>query len=241
MSYGLLSHLEDTLSESGHNLVAGRSVCGATISDYLSTITSRCNYRGITNMQVVNGEATYPRGRGTTQDVRSLTREADSVVVQLGDNHLGSPENARRLAQNMARSILREGKECVWIGPASAVGSSCGRKNHQKKLVSEAIRAALNSDSFVLEMEGRQCRFVNSHSLTSISPRTNHRSTRDCLHYSNYEGWADSIEDTLIRELGSNDADQYMPVAPGEEEQPEHPTIEPIDLDEAFTSPLTEN
>lgn len=201
VSYGLLSRLRSPLQLAGHELRSGRAVCGSRIQNYIEGgANGVCRYSGVTYMQLENGTATFPQGSGQTASVDTLMQDTDTVVVQLGDNHLQEAAQARTHAQNLVRRILSQGKRCVWIGPAAVPNTSACQTNRQRKqAVNEALEAALSDPEFIREMNGQRCEFINSFELTAANPPN----SGDCLHYTDYQPWADAISDTLLRSLAT--------------------------------------
>jgi hypothetical protein len=193
---GLLSRLNSQITTSGHSFVNGRAVCGATIGNHIrGNEGGVCRYPGVTYMNIENGRPQYVAGSGKTVQAASLIASSETTVVQLGDNHLDNPDLGGRKAAELAREILSRGKSCVWIGPAAVSATQCAARRSQKRAVSEAIKSALSN----LVVNGRTCRFIDSFSLTSANPPA----SRDCLHYSNYQQWADAIDEEVLTALAT--------------------------------------
>ena len=192
--YGLFNNLRGAIPNDQHSFLNSRAVCGANMEDYSSQAKrGRCNYPGVTHLSGSN----FVESRGSTVLINQLmTNETDTVIVQLGDNHLGSSEaSIRASAQRLARQILSSGNSCIWIGPARANGPSCLERDRQKRQASEAISRALAE----LEVNGRKCHFINSYTLTNENLST----SGDCLHYtsSGYRQWSQAISGRVLAEL----------------------------------------
>lgn len=195
-SAGLLSRMNSQIVNSGHSLVNGRAVCGSTIGNHIrGNEGGVCRYRGVTYMNVENGRPRYVAGSGRTVQAASLIAQSETTIVQLGDNHLDNPTLGGTKAAELAREILTQGKSCVWIGPAAVNATRCPARRAQKQAVSEQIKRALENTI----VNGRRCTFIDSFTLTSASPPV----SRDCLHYSNYQQWADRISEQVLTALAA--------------------------------------
>lgn len=195
-SVGLFQKLRKTVESEGHTFT-GHAVCGAKITDYLNSkgVKGSCDYPNITYLHSSGGRAEFAPGPGTTQPIDSLMKGQNAVVIELGDNHLNqSQEAVKKAAQRMVEKVLRAGKTCVWIGPASLPpGPKCAVNFRKKQAVSEAIKNALDSAS----VNDKKCQFIDSFNLTLGNPPP----SQDCLHYTNYKMWADSIREKLKASL----------------------------------------
>ncbi|MGE4131719.1 MAG: hypothetical protein AB7F86_08770 [Bdellovibrionales bacterium] len=165
-----------------------RSVCGATIDGYLTkSMRGSCRYKGVTSLDMSEGRLNFPGGSGQTALIDELMRGSDTVIVQLGDNHLAAPESAGVKARALATKIKASGKKCVWIGPASVSRGSCSQNHARKKAVSESIKAAIAG----------VCQFVDSFAATQANPPR----SGDCLHYANYSQWSSAILSQVAQAL----------------------------------------
>lgn len=189
----LFTQLYSSLNSGGNRVQVARSVCGAMIDGYLSGgVASSCDFPNQHHLSIEGGKGDFIRGRGRTISVESQFGKMDLAVIQLGDNHLGSPVATATAAKDLVTKILRSGKGCIWIGPAS-VGpanskKSCAQKRQQKGAVSAAIRQALERTV----VNGKKCSFVDSFTATNDNP---FRGDAMCLHYSaqDYVKWGDAI------------------------------------------------
>jgi hypothetical protein len=206
----LFSNLQSTLESKG-NLVSARAVCSSTIDDYLSStsVGGRCKYDGVTYLDMSNGKPSFPAGSGETDNVNKLSEKANTVVIQLGDNHLSDPKAGAEAATRLANSISSSGKKCVWIGPAAVppkihcelkrkdgslkiIDKDCSDFVEKKKAVSEAFKSALAKTP---------CTFIDSYWATEKAPPD----SCDCLHYiageAGYVKWANAIKSQLATAL----------------------------------------
>lgn len=220
----LFSALRSTLESKG-NLVSARAVCKSTINDYLNanSVGGGCVGKYVAYLDMNGGQPTFIAGPGHTDNITKLSARADTVVVQLGDNHLGDP-TAGEKAMELANSIYRSGKKCVWIGPASVperirceyknpdgtskiVDLDCKELREKKRAMSEALKQALGKTS---------CTFVNSFWATEKDPPY----SCDCVHYTISEGyrkWANAIRSQLETALSPVKAPKLLDprAAPG--------------------------
>ncbi len=194
-SQGLFAKLRSGMEKEGYSLF-GHSVCGASISDYLKKTPTqgRCSYKGVTFLEMTKNGSQFSAGAGKTKPIEELISRGDAVIIELGDNHLNDHSNVGQKAQALAKRILDSGKSCVWIGPAAVPDNKkCAENLKKKKKVSEEIKKALAG----LNVNGRRCRFVDSYSLTKLDPPP----SGDCLHYTNYEKWANPVLKELSKVL----------------------------------------
>lgn len=205
---GLFAKLRGDLEKQGE-IKNARAVCGATIGDYEGKgHASRCHYTGITHLDWNHQPNVFQQGGGRTANLESLMKDANTVIIELGDNHLDDAGIGAK-AKGMARKVLESGKKCIWIGPASVPPTTCAVNFAKKKKTSEAIKNVLST----LQVRGRKCEFINSFEATKSNPPA----SRDCLHYSNYNTWANAIRtpltDALATEAGPSTNSPPPPIA----------------------------
>lgn len=190
VSYGLFSHLAVSAKADGHNLTDGQAICGATINSYIDgSVTGPCRYNGVTHLNLINGSYDFRPGSGVSKKISVLMRKADTVIIQLGGNHVNEIEKVGDLAQRLARIILREGKRCIWIGVAAVPNSKkCAASRKKRHELNLAIANAL---------QGESCDFIDSFERTKDDPP----SSPDCRHYSDYSKWEGAIREDLLRLL----------------------------------------
>ncbi len=182
-------------------ILTGRSVCGAHIEDYLAPggVQGGCTYRGVTFLDVSEGRDNFEVGSGKTENILSLFKKTDTVMIQLGDNHIDDPNGAGASAKELVTKILTARKKCIWMGPASISplattnSEKCSLNRSKKQKVNESIKKALNATT----VNGRKCIYIDSFALTDKVPPK----SKDCLHYTDYLQWAESIRDELSRAL----------------------------------------
>ena len=188
-SYGLFAQLKKPIEQNGHHWQNGRSISGATVDGYITGRIPGARFPGVYYLLIQNEVISYPTGNGETIAVSHLLAEVDTVIVQLGDNHLDNPMSIKNSAQNLVRQISAQGKKCIWVGPA-AVHPNCTLRRLQKEKVNQILSDALSTES---------CHFINSFELTKNSPPP----TSDCVHYTNYDIWEKAIESSILTSLKS--------------------------------------
>lgn len=188
-SYGLFSQLRSKVMDAGHDFGNGQAVCSARMehfSGFPSTLS--CGHASI-----IGGDPVFSQERVKTLDIAELAKTSDTVVVQLGDNHLkDKPATLKAAALALAKRVSEQGKACIFIGPAAVSSSACRENAERKKIASELLEQALKET---------QCQYVNSYKLTEVSPPD----SSDCLHYtaSGYKKWSDAIQGRLNELLGA--------------------------------------
>lgn len=187
----LFDQLKSRIREASE-LKSGLAVCNASTKSYMGTVTKGCSYKGVTHLKITDGNAAFQRSPGATATLASICGNADTVILQLGDNDAGDTVGVAKRAKTLADQLASQNKACIWIGPASVAEPRCAAGRAKKQAVSVAIKNAL---------VGTKCKFIDSFELTKANPPTGDRM---CLHYSTpYRTWANAVGPKLSEALGA--------------------------------------
>ena len=199
VNYGVFATLRPVLATAGHSFVNGSGVCGATIRAHLNPSKGVCGFEGVTSLEMKSGKYDFVKGPGITQGLDKVIEGADTLLIQLGDNHRHEDAaTVKREVQGMVERVLSAGKVCIWIGPAS-IADACADNLKKKRDVSARIAAALNDTEFVKKMNGRRCTFIDSFKASEANPPP----SQDCLHYTNYKPWVEPVQDRILEAIAA--------------------------------------
>lgn len=196
-SLGLYEQLKSSLEKSGHKIQLAHSICGARIEDYiLGGVKGKCSYVGLTHLRMGSEKRPiFVAGPGSTISIGDIPQGVDTVIVQLGDNHLDSLRQLEKQSTLLVADILSRHKNCIWIGPAALPNRKEYRKtNEKKRAANRALSKTLAAPIRGRHKQSRNCLFIDSFALTESNPPP----TFDGLHYSNYHFWSAAIEKSLL-------------------------------------------